>query len=283
MITFNPSIGLKEYIKDELKKYGHKYNDNLSWEDNLLVVYSFQRKIPDDKPRVVIELPRIKVPIHLLKGYEKLKEKITKGLSLRGHLSKNTSKFKFHDLLLNYWNIHHFHLSVEKDSNGYFERTGYILFAVVYDNAIIFIDVLNHPTAQNDGWSNVDLIEKIHKYVPDVISKFKSSQVSGLTLTSMQRMTLHKKHANYAMKLSDETTYHFMGVMASGDSFFDTHKLMHLKITIDRFKVYIENEEEKIKIALKESEKNIELTLSIDNNKPFVYSPLHKTIINFIN
>ncbi|MGX9273529.1 hypothetical protein SH579_05205 [Raoultella ornithinolytica] len=283
MITFDPSIGLKDYIKDELKRYGHKYNEKLPWEDNLLVVYSFQRKIPNAKPRIVIELPDIKVPPHLLKGYKGLKEKISKGLPLRGHLSKNTSKFKFHDLLLNYWNIHHFHLSVEKDSNGYFERTGFILFGIVFDNAIIFIDILNHPTAQNGGWYNIELIEKIHEYIPEVISKFRSKHVTGHTLTSLERSTLHKKHANYAMKLSDGSTYHFMGVMSSGDSFFDTHKLMHLKWTIDNFKIYIENENQKIKLALNEPHENIELTVSIDEDKPFIYSPLHKTAINFVS
>ncbi|HDG1711410.1 TPA: hypothetical protein PFE25_004633, partial [Kluyvera ascorbata] len=76
MITFNPEPGIQEYIKDELKKFGHRYDDKLKWEDNFLIAYSLTRKIPASKPRFVIELPNITVPPHLISGYNSLKKNI---------------------------------------------------------------------------------------------------------------------------------------------------------------------------------------------------------------
>ncbi|MEE9654116.1 hypothetical protein V4836_08085 [Kluyvera ascorbata] len=232
MITFNPEKGIKNYIKNELAKFGHRYNENLRWEENLLVTYSLNRKIPSAIPRAVIELPDIIVPPHLIDGYNSLKRRIIKGSSIRGHLSTTSAKFKFHDLLLNYWNIHHLHLSDVKYNNGFYERTGYVVFCVIYDNAVIIIDIMPHPTAQNDGWFNIELIEKIHLLIPEVIDEFKTSHLTGHILTATERKALHTKHMNYAMRLKDGTVYTLNGVMSNGESFKDTLRLMHLKSNI---------------------------------------------------
>lgn len=275
MITFNPEPGIQEYIKDELKKFGHRYDDKLNWEDNFLIAYSLTRKIPASKPRFVIELPNITVPPHLISGYNSLKKNIINGVSLKGHLSTKTAKFKFHDLLLNYWNIHHLHLSTEKYKNGFFERTGYVVFCLIYDNAVIIIDILPHPTAQNDGWFNIDLIEKIHKFVPDALQKFKTNHITGHTLTASQRNALHSNHTNYAMRLNDGTVYYLGGVMSNGISFNDMIQLMHLQVKIDYFDNVVRlNNDDLAKVL---STTDCELTIAIDNDECILYSPKHST------
>lgn len=275
MITFNPEMGIKEYIKDELKKYGHRYDEKMGWEDNLLITYSLLRKIPSDKSRLLIELPNVIVPPHLIHGYNSLKRSIVSGGSIKGHLSTKTAKFKFHDLLLNYWNIHHLHLSDVKYKNGFYERTGYVVFCVIFDNAVIIIDVMPHPTAQNDGWFNIDLIEKIHKYIPELLHEFKNSSVTGNTFTATERKSIHNSHANYAMKLNDGTVYFIPGVMANGISFKDFMRLNFLKRHIDYLETVIRDNSEDFEKALNTTD--CELTLTVIDNEYILCSPEHKT------
>ena len=50
------------------------------------------------------------------------------------------------DLLWADWNIHHFHLSTSTfpEDNGFYSRSDYLLFAIVRDNYVCFLDVKLH-------------------------------------------------------------------------------------------------------------------------------------------
>lgn len=281
MITFNPDMGIKEYIKDELKNFGHRYDEKMGWEDNMLITYSLRRKIPSDKRRILIELPNVIVPTHLSKGYNSLKKRIIYGSSIKGHLSTSSAKFKFHDLLLNYWNIHHLHLSDVKYKNGFYERTGYVVFCMIFDNVVIIVDIMPHPTAQNDGWFNIDLIEKIHQFIPEALYEFKTNGLTGHSFTNLERDSLHKSHVNYAMRLSDGTVYYIPGVMSNGHSFKDTMRLIHLKRHIEYLRNVVRDNSEDFEKALDTAD--CELTLTVEKDEYLLCSPKHKTGIRINN
>ena len=132
MIKFAPENGMRTYIDEQLAQFSFQYDDSLTTIENLKAVFALQRRIPSDKRRLVIELPGIQVPEGTEKAYESIKRKLTLGLTINPHLSLSTTKYIYNDLLLNSWNIHHLHLSEEPFKNGFFKRTGPVLFCMFF-------------------------------------------------------------------------------------------------------------------------------------------------------
>lgn len=250
MIEFNPEIGMRIYIDEQLEKFGFQFNNGLTTLENLKTVFALQRRIPSVKRRIVIELPGIQVPKETEKAYDSIRRKLTLGLSIKPHLSLSTSKYIYNDLLLNYWNIHHLHLSEEPYKKGYFRRTGPVLFCMFFDNAVVLIDIMSHGSGHSDVWVNEKLIKKLHKYLPESIERYKVKGITGHDLDSKQRLALQKSHCNYSLKMEDGTVYQLMGIMSNGDCFHDIHRLMHVQRNIDYFTKVIELNEHSISTSL---------------------------------
>lgn len=70
------------------------------------------------------------------------------------------------------WNIYHFHLvPLESSSERYYsERSGWLLFAVVFDNAIACVDVTAHS---NGAMENRSLIENFIRNWPETAEPFR--------------------------------------------------------------------------------------------------------------
>ena len=99
---------------------------------------------------------------------------MAKGDDVNSHLSKTILSDNFEDPLLNDWGIHHFHLG-ESVYNGFAERTGPLLFALVKDSDVYFINVLAHG-----AWSEQELIRTLHNEWPESIVNYRLNGVLGL-------------------------------------------------------------------------------------------------------
>ncbi|MBS0866353.1 hypothetical protein L1C21_26915 [Klebsiella pneumoniae] len=281
MIEFKPEIGMRVYIDEQLEQFGFQFNNGLTTLENLKTVFALQRRIPSVKRRIVIELPGIQVPKETEKAYDSIRRKLTLGLSIKPHLSLSTSKYIYNDLLLNYWNIHHLHLSEEPYKKGYFKRTGPVLFCMFFDNAVVLIDIMPHGSGHSDVWVNEKLIKKLHKYLPESIERYKVKGITGHDLDSKQRLALQKSHCNYSLKMEDGTVYQLMGIMSNGDCFHDIHRLMHVQRNIDYFTQVIQADEKAFKQSLEINENdNLTLTIAFYENDIKLYAPEQKTIIN---
>ncbi|HCT9684222.1 TPA: hypothetical protein OUD14_004799, partial [Klebsiella quasipneumoniae] len=273
MIEFKPEIGMRIYIDEQLEQFGFKFNNGLTTLENLKTVFALQRRIPSVKRRIVIELPGIQVPKETEKAYDSIRRKLTLGLSIKPHLSLSTSKYIYNDLLLNYWNIHHLHLSEEPYKKGYFKRTGPVLFCMFFDNAVVLIDIMPHGSGHSDVWVNEKLIKKLHKYLPESIERYKVKGIRGHNLDSTQRLALQKSHCNYSLKMEDGTVYQLMGIMSNGDCFHDIHRLMHVQRNIDYFTKVIELNEQLISTSLESNpSEKISLTISLHGNQVKLYA-----------
>ncbi|HBQ0422299.1 TPA: hypothetical protein L7I76_004686, partial [Klebsiella aerogenes] len=273
MIEFKPEIGMRIYIDEQLEQFGFKFNNGLTTLENLKTVFALQRRIPSVKRRIVIELPGIQVPKETEKAYDSIRRKLTLGLSIKPHLSLSTSKYIYNDLLLNYWNIHHLHLSEEPYKKGYFKRTGPVLFCMFFDNAVVLIDIMPHGSGHSDVWVNEKLIKKLHKYLPESIERYKVKGIRGHNLDSTQRLALQKSHCNYSLKMEDGTVYQLMGIMSNGDCFHDIHRLMHVQRNIDYFTKVIELNEQSISTSLESNpSEKISLTISLHGNQVKLYA-----------
>ncbi|EPM0601993.1 hypothetical protein WJC90_005063 [Klebsiella pneumoniae] len=281
MIEFKPEIGMRVYIDEQLEQFGFQFNNGLTTLENLKTVFALQRRIPSVKRRIVIELPGIQVPKETEKAYDSIRRKLTLGLSIKPHLSLSTSKYIYNDLLLNYWNIHHLHLSEEPYKKGYFKRTGPVLFCMFFDNAVVLIDIMPHGSGHSDIWVNEKLIKRLHKYLPESIERYKVKGITGHDLDSKQRLALQKSHCNYSLKMEDGTVYQLMGIMSNGDCFHDIHRLMHVQRNIDYFTQVIQADEKAFKQSLEINENdNLTLTIAFYENDIKLYAPEQKTIIN---
>ncbi|MCI1897660.1 MAG: hypothetical protein LKI85_04670 [Enterobacter sp.] len=280
MIKFTPEYGMRDYIDDELEQFGFSYDDSLTTIENLKAVFALQRRIPKNNKRIVIVLPGIEVPKETEKAYESIKRKITLGLSITPHLSLSTSKYIYKDLLLNSWNIHHLHLSEEPFKNGYFKRTGPVLFCMFFDNVVIFIDILPHGKGYSDVWVNDELIKKLHKYIPESIGIYRLNGVRGNQLNSEQRLALRNNHCNYAMQMEDGTVYQLVGIMSNGDNFHDISRLMHIQRKIDYFTQVIELNEHSIRTSLESNpSEKISLTIILHDNQVKLYAIEKRAIL----
>ncbi|HBR1933503.1 TPA: hypothetical protein L9M55_001455 [Klebsiella quasipneumoniae subsp. similipneumoniae] len=280
MIEFKPEIGMRIYIDEQLEQFGFKFNNGLTTLENLKTVFALQRRIPSVKRRIVIELPGIEVPKETEKAYDSIRRKLTLGLSIKPHLSLSTSKYIYNDLLLNYWNIHHLHLSEEPYKKGYFKRTGPVLFCMFFDNAVVLIDIMPHGSGHSDVWVNEKLIKKLHKYLPESIERYKVKGIRGHNLDSTQRLALQKSHCNYSLKMEDGTVYQLMGIMSNGDCFHDIHRLMHVQRNIDYFTKVIELNEQLISTSLESNpSEKISLTISLHGNQVKLYAIEKRAIL----
>lgn len=284
MIKFDPSLGLREYINDELKRTNHSYDEKISLEENLIKVFALKRRVPETKPRIVIELPGIKVPLEHKKDFILIKKKIANGTSIKGHLSTGILKYSYNDSLLNSWGINHLHLSTSPGKHGFFKRTGPILFVMFFKDVAILIDILEHGVGHSNVWVNNLLIEKLHQFLPEAISFFRSKNVTGAMYTPEEMTKLRRSNVNYAMKLNDGSVYNFIGTMSNGDHFFDVHSVMHIQNHNDYFKNVIETSSKQIYDSMKiRDDIDIALTTIITEGNIKLYAPQYKTIININN
>ncbi|HDR2749856.1 hypothetical protein ABKV78_17020 [Enterobacter asburiae] len=281
MIKFTPENGMRTYIDEQLAQFSFQYDDSLTTIENLKAVFALQRRIPSDKRRLVIELPGIQVPEGTEKAYESIKRKLTLGLTINPHLSLSTTKYIYNDLLLNSWNIHHLHLSEEPFKNGFFKRTGPVLFCMFFENAVIFIDIMPHGRGYSDVWVNENLIKKIHKYLPESIEHFRVKGITGHNLDTKQRMALRNAHCNYAMQMEDGTVYQLFGTMTNGDSFHDVSRLMYIQRMVDYYSEIVQTNQKEIRqsLNLKETE-SLELTIAFHDNDIKLYANQQNVMIN---
>lgn len=79
------------------------------------------------------------------------------------------------------WKIHHFHLTVTPlvANQPFSERSGWLLFAMVYESVVAFIDVRQHSEA--DLWSQDDLVKTFIDSWPQQAEPFR---VTGMKLES---------------------------------------------------------------------------------------------------
>jgi hypothetical protein len=77
------------------------------------------------------------------------------------------------DLLLNDWSVHHLHLSTVKRPDGFVERTGPLLFAIVGSKQAFLIDILDHRSWTHeriahvmiDNWPNANFVHHVASIV----------------------------------------------------------------------------------------------------------------------
>lgn len=164
-----------EYLRSEITAAGYSVDENDSPDDLSYKFFNIRKRRVPTLSRVVHESSKLSCPQEHELGYVALKTKFTKGDDVTPYLSKTILSDNYEDYLLNDWGIHHFHLG-ENINNGFAERTGPLLFALVTDSDVYCIDIKSHG-----AWSEQELIRTLHEEWPQVIANYRINGVLGLS------------------------------------------------------------------------------------------------------
>ena len=125
---------------------------------------------------------------HLLVGGEKVTQFLSKGVA------EATSQ----DGMLWDFGMHHFHLCRRLDDSGRFvERSDYLLFAIIADDAAYFVDVREHHDPEGLGWVRQDLLRIVHSNWPRLVERHELRGVKGDRLTDQEKQLLRKHNLNH--------------------------------------------------------------------------------------
>jgi hypothetical protein len=162
---------------------------------------SFHRKLVA-KPRILKVSDDFHCPPKDNAGWEALQEKVHKGEDLNPHLSDDHDSPFNPDGLLAEWGVHHFHLGTKHKRRGHYHADS-LVFALVDDNSFCAINVYPHKC----DWTDVRILESIHRNWPDRISAYRVNSVTGETLDKKQRYAIRAKNVNVMTGTTDGTVY----------------------------------------------------------------------------
>ena len=134
-------------------------------------------------------------------AFEGLFKKIEDGEELTPHLSRavkrpyrdgtpGTTAFRSNlDLMLNDWSVHHLHLSLTVESDGFVQRTEMLVFAAFQGDDAFLIDVLPHGS-----WTLSSIVDVVIDEWPDSIFVREMPGIAGVsgTPTDEERAELRK-------------------------------------------------------------------------------------------
>ena len=145
---------------------------------------------------------------------------LVRGERVTHFLSKGIAEATSQDGMLWDFGMHHFHLSRRLDpSVGFVERSDYLLFAIIADDAAYFVDVRKHHDPEGLGWVRQDLLGIVHSNWPALIESHELRGVTGDTLTDQKKRVLRKRNVNHVSKFGGKAIMPIgWGVMANGSS-----------------------------------------------------------------
>ncbi|MDH2914180.1 hypothetical protein N7V53_16865 [Kosakonia sp. HypNH10] len=149
--------------------------------------------------RVVLKSDRFtaNVPDDAKVGLQRIEELFNSGENVNPYQSKTLTLFndtsgkktaKRTDNLWADWGIHHLHLPLNPvdPAEKYSDRSEWVLFLKVYNNAVFFIDIKSHDKAiEPDLFSQKDLIETFIRNWPAEAEVYEMKGVSGLATNQL--------------------------------------------------------------------------------------------------
>ncbi len=124
----------------------------------------------------------------------KLKRHFKSGKDIRGFLSTNVNDFiNTEDGLLRDWGIHHLHFE-KSFYRGSKKRTNEILFVMIQNNNVYFIDIFKH----ND-WLNLEALKIIYRNWEKALEPFELKNITPDVFTEEQFKNLRKNDVGYAI------------------------------------------------------------------------------------
>ena len=173
------------------------------------------------------------------------------GEELMPYLSKKVRNADYSDGLLWHYGMHHFHLSSRMESAEFVKRSDYLLFVMVTNEDVFFVDVRKHHDPQNLLWVRQNLLDIVHANWPEITRSRSLTGTRGTALTDEEIKVLRDKNTNVALGLGEITLAPLgFGSMADGSSAFCRFWAMKLLHEIREIENYFNNPPGDLRSAL---------------------------------
>lgn len=248
-----------ELQRGELVKLGIKTSAGASAQDVSFAYWNVRRRFVEAHPRAVLLADTFSCPASVEPGLRRLRDRFDRGDDVnlcQSTALRSVDHPTFDDRLLNDWGIHHFHLGEVSPSNPT-GRSKELLFSVVKETAVYFIGVGVHEA---NAWTNVELIEVIHRNWPELIRRWKCDcwDADLLSKDDMRKLRgrggkKRKTGFTFPVTLSDGTVYVSPGGgnMANGLSAQVLETSDHYFTCFHDIQKYVEGEVERILGAIR--------------------------------
>jgi hypothetical protein len=129
------------------------------------------------------------------------------------------------DLLLNDWGVHHLHLSTIVEEDGFVERTGPLLFAVLKSDQAFLIDIVEHG-----GWTRDRVIEIMATDWPNdnLVWELKGIIPPRRRLSEVDRKSIRNSHSSSIFEIAGKAYMPAGGLTTAGTSTVTTATVQRL-------------------------------------------------------
>ena len=135
------------------------------------------------------------------------------------HLTERVNDTEAIDGLLWDYAMHHLHLSRNVGENGFVERSDWLLFAIVADQDVFFVDVRPHTDPERLQWVHQDLLDIVHSNWPEFTQNRLLHGFAGTTVTDVEKWELRRKNVNLAHEVGGQAIAPLgLGTTADGHS-----------------------------------------------------------------
>jgi len=171
------------------------------------------------------------------------KQMFEDGKDINNHLSGEIFSSNRQDMLFNTWNIKHIHLNkveVRSKSAMRRNRADFLLFCIVKEENVYFIDIRRHP--KGNEFSSYSFLEILYNNnLMEEIGFFKSDLYIPYSLkpqiTSDEDIYIiyNKCHGNIGFDFKGNLFTSFSGIVSTGDKFDNIHLLQKIIKGIRQF------------------------------------------------
>ena len=187
----------------------------------------------------------------------------TIGGDVTPYLSKGIKDATSRDCLLWDFGMHHFHLGGYLKGSGFAKRSDYLLFAIVGDENVFFVDVRKHSDPHNLQWVRQDLVEIVHLNWPAITDARVLREVGVSPVTDMQKKELRRKNVNATTDFGGKAIAPLgLGITLGGGSLWCRMWAMKLLRELEWHERVLQDQTEGLRASF--ANKGVEVAGSID-------------------
>jgi hypothetical protein len=214
-ITINSHFldDLRQMLCERLQGHGYTVESALSTEALLHNWMKIQRRHIEPKKRQVFWSTELRArlsiaPMWLTQALVRIEKAVEAGDQLAPFLSRDLPKsraFKKNDGMLDDFGIHHFHMGEGFEKNGLVAGRSELLYAVVTDEAVHFIEMFEHASFWDEESFRI-----AQRNWPQLYQRLRlpmEPSRSGSHITAEQRKTLRGKSGNAPVAADDGTLF----------------------------------------------------------------------------
>lgn len=195
-----------EMLKKDLIANGLSISSDCAPDNICHQYFNVKRRLIEPVPRDILLSAEFTCPQEQVAGLDLVKRKISAGEDLKPYLSEQINNSDYDDGMLNDWGIHHLHLGMALQSNGFIERTGPLLYVRFTRDSAYLINVFPHG-----NWALQDLLKIIHHNWPELLSINRLNREGLISLghspTDSDIKAFRRNTINALVQMEDGTVY----------------------------------------------------------------------------